>query len=62
MRLTGTTAFVTGANRGIGLALSSLLRQRGYGVVAACRNGSSALKELGVDVVEGVDVSEQTGV
>jgi NAD(P)-dependent dehydrogenase (short-subunit alcohol dehydrogenase family) len=54
-------AVVTGANRGIGLALSALLRQRGYEVVAACRGSSPALNELGVSVVDGVDVSEQAG-
>ncbi len=55
-------AVVTGANRGIGLALTALLRQRGYEVVAACRNGSAALSELGATVVDGVDVAEQAGV
>jgi NAD(P)-dependent dehydrogenase (short-subunit alcohol dehydrogenase family) len=55
-------AVVTGANRGIGLALTSLLKQRGYDVVAACRSGSSALTELGVSVVDGVDVAEQAGI
>jgi NAD(P)-dependent dehydrogenase (short-subunit alcohol dehydrogenase family) len=55
-------AVVTGANRGIGLALTSLLKQRGYEVVAACRNNSPALTELGVTIIDGVDVSEPSGV
>lgn len=55
-------AVVTGANRGIGLALTSLLKQRGYEVVAACRSSSPALAGLGVTVIDGVDVSEQRGV
>jgi NAD(P)-dependent dehydrogenase (short-subunit alcohol dehydrogenase family) len=55
-------AVITGANRGIGLALAALLKQRGYEVVAACRNSSAALAELGVSVVEGVEVSDQDGI
>lgn len=55
-------AIVTGANRGIGLALTALLRQRGYEVVAACRNGSSALSELGATIIDGVDVADPAGV
>jgi NAD(P)-dependent dehydrogenase (short-subunit alcohol dehydrogenase family) len=55
-------AVVTGANRGIGLALTSLLKRRGYDVVAACRSGSPALTELSASVVDGVDVAEQAGI
>ena len=55
-------AVVTGANRGIGLALTALLKQRGYEVIAACRSNSPALSELGVTVIDGVDVSEQAGI
>lgn len=57
-----STAVVTGANRGIGLALSALLKQRGYEVIAVCRSNSPALVELGVTVIDGVDVSEQAGI
>jgi NAD(P)-dependent dehydrogenase (short-subunit alcohol dehydrogenase family) len=49
---------VTGANRGIGLALTQLLAQRGGTVLAACRKSSPALSELGVEIVEGVDVTK----
>jgi NAD(P)-dependent dehydrogenase (short-subunit alcohol dehydrogenase family) len=55
-------AVVTGANRGIGLALTSLLKQRGYEVVAVCRSSSPALQALGVSVIDGVDVSDPAGV
>jgi NAD(P)-dependent dehydrogenase (short-subunit alcohol dehydrogenase family) len=49
---------VTGANRGIGLALCKRLAERGDTVIAACRKGSKALAELGVRVVEGIDVGD----
>ncbi len=52
---------VTGANRGIGLALCQALKARGADVVAACRRPSPALKELGVEIVQDVDVSQAEG-
>lgn len=56
------TTVVTGANRGIGLALTQLLRERGEHVIAGCRRASPELSRLGVEVVEGVDVTEDSGV
>jgi len=53
---------VTGANRGIGLALCQLLRQRGDEVVAVCRTSSPELDGLGVDVVTGVEVTSDESV
>ena len=55
-------AVVTGANRGIGLALSELLVERKYTVVAACRSASTALRKLGVEVVENVEVTDDASV
>jgi NAD(P)-dependent dehydrogenase (short-subunit alcohol dehydrogenase family) len=55
-------ALVTGANRGIGLALVEALVARGSQVIAACRKSSPALAKLGVEVVEGVDVATSAGV
>ena len=55
-------AVVTGANRGIGLALTRELSQRGYQVLAACRQRSPALSALDVEVAEGVDVTETAGI
>lgn len=49
---------VTGANRGIGLALCKLLVDRGDKVIAACRSSSQALAALRVRVVEGIDVGD----
>lgn len=53
-----THSLVTGANRGIGLAVCSLLAGRGDSVIAVCRRPSEALKALDVRIVEGIDVSE----
>jgi NAD(P)-dependent dehydrogenase (short-subunit alcohol dehydrogenase family) len=53
---------VTGANRGIGLALTQLLAQRGGTVVAACRKPSAELAALGVEVAREVDVTTDAGV
>ncbi len=53
---------VTGANRGIGLALTEQLSKRGGTVIAACRKRSAGLDKLGVEVVAGVDVTESSGI
>jgi NAD(P)-dependent dehydrogenase (short-subunit alcohol dehydrogenase family) len=53
---------VTGANRGIGLALTAALRKKGHTVLAACRNSSQELDALGVEVASGVDVSDDEGI
>src|SRR5882762_695030 len=54
-------ALVTGANRGFGLALCSALVERGYDVVAACRQSSPGLEALPVRSVDGVDVATERG-
>jgi NAD(P)-dependent dehydrogenase (short-subunit alcohol dehydrogenase family) len=53
---------VTGANRGIGLALTTLLAKKGYDVLAACRSSSPELGKTGAQIVEGVDVSDEEGI
>jgi NAD(P)-dependent dehydrogenase (short-subunit alcohol dehydrogenase family) len=53
---------VTGANRGIGLALCERLVERKHTVVAACRSASSELARLGVEVVDNVDVTSDAGI
>jgi NAD(P)-dependent dehydrogenase (short-subunit alcohol dehydrogenase family) len=55
-------AVVTGANRGIGLALVQQLVERGHRVVGVCRKTSAALAKLNVEVVQAVDVTEPQGV
>lgn len=51
------TAVVTGANRGIGLELARLLKERGDTVIAICRKSSKELDALDVQVLDGVDVT-----
>jgi NAD(P)-dependent dehydrogenase (short-subunit alcohol dehydrogenase family) len=51
------TALVTGANRGIGLSFAKLLKARGDTVIATCRRSTPELEQLGVEVLEGVDVA-----
>jgi NAD(P)-dependent dehydrogenase (short-subunit alcohol dehydrogenase family) len=53
-----STSLVTGANRGIGLALCRLLAERGDEVIAVCRHSSPELDALGVEVVDGVDIDD----
>ncbi len=50
---------VTGANRGIGLELCRQLKAQGHHVIAVCRSSSEELDQLGVNVVEGIDVTNQ---
>lgn len=49
---------ITGANRGIGLALSKRYLALGYNVFSVCRNTSSELMALkGIKVLSGIDVT-----
>ncbi len=56
------TYLVTGANRGIGLALCRQLAGRGDEVIGVCRRSSDELGKLGVEVVDGIDVSDSESV
>jgi len=49
---------ITGANRGIGLALARRYRDRGDNVIAVCRESSEALDALGVRVESAIDVTD----
>ena len=53
---------ITGANRGIGLALAQQFVSRGDKVTAVCRKPSDALKQLNVDIIEGVDVTDSASI
>lgn len=53
-----STAVITGSNKGIGLALCHELKIRGHKVVATCRRASAELMQTGVEVIEGIDVTD----
>lgn len=57
-----THCLVTGANRGIGLAVCRILAGRGDQVIGVCRRPSDELEALGVRVESGIDVSEPADV
>lgn len=55
--MSGHTVAITGASRGIGLALAALYRDRGDHVIGLCRTAGEALVDTGAEVVDGVDVA-----
>ncbi|MCW8092160.1 SDR family oxidoreductase [Alteromonas sp. ASW11-130] len=48
---------ITGANRGIGLALVKYYKAQGHTVYGICRNSSDELRQCGCNVIAGVDLS-----
>ncbi len=52
------TILITGANRGIGLALTRLYLQRGDQVYAVCRETSTELDQAGADIITNIDVTK----
>jgi NAD(P)-dependent dehydrogenase (short-subunit alcohol dehydrogenase family) len=57
-----SNVLITGANRGIGLALTQQFIARGDRVIAVCRKSSPALDATGARVEAGVDVSDEAAV
>ena len=54
------TVLITGCNRGIGLQLCTQFSDRGYEVIAVCRKSSDDLDALGVRVITGIDVADDS--
>jgi NAD(P)-dependent dehydrogenase (short-subunit alcohol dehydrogenase family) len=53
---------VAGASRGIGLALCEAFAERGDHVIAAVRTSNPRLEELGVQVVDGIELTSDEAV
>jgi NAD(P)-dependent dehydrogenase (short-subunit alcohol dehydrogenase family) len=51
------TALITGANRGIGFALTQEYLAQGWEVIAVCRTSSTELRETKANVIAGIDVT-----
>jgi NAD(P)-dependent dehydrogenase (short-subunit alcohol dehydrogenase family) len=52
------TVLITGSNRGIGLELCRQYHARGDDVIAVCRSSSPELSDLGVRVIDNIDVAD----
>ena len=51
------TAVITGANRGIGLAMSRQLVDKGWDIIAVCRSDSEEIENIANMVISGIDVT-----
>ena len=56
------TIVITGANRGIGFAMTKICKERGDIVYALCRKSSPQLNELDVQVIENIDIASEAGI
>jgi NAD(P)-dependent dehydrogenase (short-subunit alcohol dehydrogenase family) len=56
------TAVITGANRGIGLALSQKLAEKGWDIIAICRSESEEIEAIASMVISGIDVTSSDGI
>ena len=53
---------VTGANRGIGLAIVKIFKEQGDNVYALCRQSSKELNDLSVHIITDIDVATDNGI
>ena len=51
------TAVITGANRGIGLALAQQFHEKGWDIIAICRSESEEIENIASMVISGIDVT-----
>ncbi|MBC7183957.1 short-chain dehydrogenase [Marinobacter guineae] len=56
------TVIITGANRGIGLELARHYASEGWAVIGVCRQSAGELDEVAARVIDGVDVTTDTGI
>mmetsp|Transcript_109826 Transcript_109826/g.319546 ORF Transcript_109826/g.319546 Transcript_109826/m.319546 type:complete len:333 (-) Transcript_109826:658-1656(-) len=56
--LKGKRVLVTGANRGLGLAMAKELAAQGAVLITACRSASAELEALGAQQILGIDVTD----
>ncbi|RUR41259.1 SDR family oxidoreductase [Vreelandella populi] len=52
------TVLITGANRGVGLALAAHYRDEDWQVIGVCRQSSEELERVADRVIEGIDVTK----
>lgn len=52
------TAVITGANRGIGLAMAQQLSEQGWEIIGICRSDSEELEAIASMVISGIDVTQ----
>ncbi|WP_371186187.1 SDR family oxidoreductase [Thalassotalea maritima] len=52
------TVLITGANRGIGLQMTRIFAERGDNVFAICRQRSTELDNLPVNIIEGIELTD----
>ncbi|APE32290.1 short-chain dehydrogenase [Halomonas aestuarii] len=57
-----STVLITGANRGVGLALARHYQQAGWQVIGVCRRGSDELSEVATRVIDGINVTREADV
>jgi NAD(P)-dependent dehydrogenase (short-subunit alcohol dehydrogenase family) len=56
------TYLITGANRGIGWEYCRQLQARGDRPIAVCRESSAELRDLGIEIVAGIDLTDELSV
>lgn len=52
-------AVITGANRGVGLALATELKAKGFEIIGVCRSSSGELDAVASRVISDIDVTQQ---